>query len=722
MTEPGRYEFGDVRVDLRRMVVSVRGEPVALEPKSFDVLRYLIAHRDRLVGKDDLLNAVWGDAFVTPNVLTRAVAQLRRAIGDDAHNARYIETVATRGYRFVAPVTEGNGDGGAATPPEPESKPAAAETARSRPALRRAIVIALSSVVLALAFAGWWAARRPGDPSDPADRQRPFASPRRVTTRSGVNTWPALSPDGRAVAYVSDRTGDLEISVAGLVPGAREIAITSDGAQNMQPAWSPDGQWLAFHSRKRKGIWVVPATGGTPRQVVEFGSDPAWSPDSERLAFTSDAGGGASQSTVWTTRRDGSDRKAVTHVGEPPGGHRQPAWSHDGRGIAFVVTRGTWAAEIWIAPPDGSAPRRVAEQGRGGAEPQFAPDDRALYWGTPPTGESAGRLWRQALDPAGDPVGPPSDVLPLDGLLEGLSVARDGSLAFGLGTSDINLWAIDLRPDGTAAEPIRLTDDVIRNGRPDYSPDGRIAFSQHGPGRPFSTWLMDDDGTNREPLLADTPAGSPQWGGSERILVLRDTPVPMSFWWVDLATRRLTFSGISGTDIGAARTSPDGHTLAFHVIEPSGGINVWTQSLDGGPRRRVTSEKDAISYPAWSPDGRWLAVQIQRDDQTCVGVVSREGGPVEQLTFEKGQAFIHSWSPDGQRIAFAFERGGVWNLWAVHRRTRVQTQLTRFTSPSGYVRYPAWSPRGNRIVFERNIPQSSVWSARRSEPGPAGAR
>ena len=95
--------FGDVRVDMRRMASRVRGEPVALEPKSFDVLRYLIENRDRLVGKDDLLDAVWGDTFVTPNVLTRAVAQLRRAIGDDAHDARYIETVRGAGIASSPP-------------------------------------------------------------------------------------------------------------------------------------------------------------------------------------------------------------------------------------------------------------------------------------------------------------------------------------------------------------------------------------------------------------------------------------------------------------------------------------------------------------------------------------------------------------------------------------------------------------------------------------------
>jgi Tol biopolymer transport system component len=105
-------------------------------------------------------------------------------------------------------------------------------------------------------------------------------------------------------------------------------------------------------------------------------------------------------------------------------------------------------------------------------------------------------------------------------------------------------------------------------------------------------------------------------------------------------------------------------------------------------------------------------VEVKRQDQTHVGIVPREGGTVEQLTFEDGQSWAHSWSPDGERIAFAAERGGVWNVWSVSRRTRQAVPLTRFTSPGGYVRYPAWSPRGDRIVFERSIRASSVWTAR----------
>src|SRR5262245_27714975 len=98
------YQFDDVAVGLRTFSVSKGGAVVGLEPKAFQELVFLIENRDRVVEKDDLLNAVWKDAFVTPNTLTRVIAQLRKGLQDDAKDARYIATAPTRGYRFVAPV------------------------------------------------------------------------------------------------------------------------------------------------------------------------------------------------------------------------------------------------------------------------------------------------------------------------------------------------------------------------------------------------------------------------------------------------------------------------------------------------------------------------------------------------------------------------------------------------------------------------------------------
>lgn len=100
------YAFDDVRVDRAAMRVTKAGLPVTLEPKAFDVLLHLLDNRGMLVGKAQLLETVWSGTFVTENNLAHAVSQLRRALGDSARTARYIETVPRRGYRFIAPVIE----------------------------------------------------------------------------------------------------------------------------------------------------------------------------------------------------------------------------------------------------------------------------------------------------------------------------------------------------------------------------------------------------------------------------------------------------------------------------------------------------------------------------------------------------------------------------------------------------------------------------------------
>lgn len=141
-------------------------------------------------------------------------------------------------------------------------------------------------------------------------------------------------------------------------------------------------------------------------------------------------------------------------------------------------------------------------------------------------------------------------------------------------------------------------------------------------------------------------------------------------------------------------------------------LNVFTRGLDAGPPKQITRDAEAASYPAWSPDGRHLAVEVKRGSSTHLAVVAADGGPLEVLVNDRGQSWPHSWSPDGERIAFAGERDGVWNVWEVSRRTKIARPLTRFNSPVGYVRYPAWSPNGRRIVFERQSPKAGVWTLR----------
>jgi Tol biopolymer transport system component/DNA-binding winged helix-turn-helix (wHTH) protein len=709
-------EFGDVTVDLRRVEVRRAGEVVPLEPKSFDVLRHLVENRDRLVTKEELLEVVWRDTFVTPNVLTRAIAQLRKGLGDDAFEARYIETAARRGYRFIAAVgVNGNRD----------SHPVAAgirETAfegavRPRPARVRRVTLAVTSLtiagVLSAAAGLWLTARNRSGRVDEAT----FLTPRRLTTARDSYGFPAVSPDGHAVAYTSDRTGSTEIYVASLAPGSREVPITTDGGGNVEPAFSPDGQWLAYRSGKRRGIWVMPSTGGTPRQLSDFGSEPSWSPDNQTVVFTSRSGL-SSQALLFTVRLDGSAPVALTRLGSPPGGHLSPTWSHDGRWIAFRVGRHE-ANEVWIVEASGGEPRCLAMLTRF-SEPRFSPDDRAVYF-FGKTAEKNDCLMRVKLDGEGRADGDPGMVLSFQGDgAERLSIARNGTAVFLWNRLSVNLWAIDVDTDGTALPPRQLTfDNEAINRYPDYAPDGRIAYEQLAAGRPITAWVMDDDGQNKEPLSAGLPESlrAPQWDREgRRVLTLVEPGSEESpyFGWIDLATRQLTRVPIpsSGT-ANQPSLSPDGRQLAFHLVAPDGRVDVWVQGLDGSPPRRVTFDREAISYPRWSQDGRWLAVNLKRGEDAHVGVVSAEGGPVEQLTSGPGVRWAYTFSPDNDWVAFAggLEGGGAaWDVSIVSRRTKEVRQLTHFTT--GGARFPAWSPRGNRIVFSRPEATRHLWTMR----------
>jgi DNA-binding winged helix-turn-helix (wHTH) protein len=95
------YRFDDVVVDRATFRVHKGAETPSLAPRAFDLLIYLIEHADRVVDKHELLEHVWGEAFVSDNALTRAVKEIRQAIGDDADSPRYVQTVPKRGYRFI---------------------------------------------------------------------------------------------------------------------------------------------------------------------------------------------------------------------------------------------------------------------------------------------------------------------------------------------------------------------------------------------------------------------------------------------------------------------------------------------------------------------------------------------------------------------------------------------------------------------------------------------
>jgi TolB-like protein/DNA-binding winged helix-turn-helix (wHTH) protein len=153
-----RYQFDDVEIDLQSFRLFKAGQVVPVEPKALNLLSFLVANRGRLVERRELINAVWGDAFVTDHVLNRAIGQLRKLLEDDAKEPRYIETVPTLGYRFIADVEEipvATAESPSSTADEPQVATEIVSVRSSRSWRGAAVVLALTLLAVAGVVTLW---------------------------------------------------------------------------------------------------------------------------------------------------------------------------------------------------------------------------------------------------------------------------------------------------------------------------------------------------------------------------------------------------------------------------------------------------------------------------------------------------------------------------------------------------------------------------------------
>ena len=148
------YEFADFRLIPGEGQLLRDGEPVALTPKAFETLLFLVERRGHLVQKAELMDKVWADAFVEENAVSKCVWSIRSALGEDPKNPKFIQTIPKRGYRFVADVRVSNG--GEQMPEPPLSSPASSSFAASGPLERpvRSRTILISAVIIAVVVLG----------------------------------------------------------------------------------------------------------------------------------------------------------------------------------------------------------------------------------------------------------------------------------------------------------------------------------------------------------------------------------------------------------------------------------------------------------------------------------------------------------------------------------------------------------------------------------------
>jgi Tol biopolymer transport system component len=204
---------------------------------------------------------------------------------------------------------------------------------------------------------------------------------RLVHTRTNEE-WPTWSPDGSKIAFVSGepqwvkpgQRGDAaaELWVVG-ANGRGLKRLTRNAVRDAAPAWSPDGRSIAFTSNRggRNGIWIVPARGGTAQALRLAGGEPAWSPDGTQLAFAHRRPG-LSRETVdlYVADADGSGIRCLTH--EPVGVvSHHPSWSPDGRSIVYTSNRGGAHPSLWVIGANGQNTRQLTRAPMEDADPDW---------------------------------------------------------------------------------------------------------------------------------------------------------------------------------------------------------------------------------------------------------------------------------------------------------------------------------------------------------------
>ena len=312
--------------------VTFGGETTQVEPKIMQVLVALADHAGRVVTRDDLMARVWSGVFVTDDALNRAIRELRRLFDDDADTPRVIETIRKRGYRLIAavePIPDERASHVVVDPPAPA-------TGRGwipGPVSMGAMLVA--ALVLGAAMVWFGMGRRPV----PVEARVRFVP---LTADTGNETAPALSPSGR-LAYVARGSDGRAHLFATPRPDMAAVQITSGADRETAPAWSPDDRHIAFARLTSGGcdIWIADTDARDERRIAPCGTRDAqqmsWSPDGAELAITSGAGRpGAPSHIDLLTIATGATRALTV----PPPGHvgdDSPAFSPDGREIAFVT-------------------------------------------------------------------------------------------------------------------------------------------------------------------------------------------------------------------------------------------------------------------------------------------------------------------------------------------------------------------------------------------------
>jgi serine/threonine protein kinase/Tol biopolymer transport system component len=533
-------------------------------------------------------------------------------------------------------------------------------------------------------------------------------------TNTGKTRDAIISPDGRYVVHVIDDGGQQGLWV-------RQVA-TASNVQIVAPAetaylgltFSRDGEYVYYVTRDRNTpigkLYQIPVLGGTPRKLIEDVDSPVgFSPDQKQLAFIRNEG--STQSHLVVANADGSGEQKVATLKRPEAflfnQARGPAWSPDGKVIAFGIVRtdasGTYNNIAVVSASGGSLKEVTSTRWNYVRRAAWLADGAGLLMVAAETPANGGAQQVYYVSYPGGSVRRVTNDL---NNYYGMSLNADGSaFATVQGVTTANLWVAHA---GDAAAARQITsgankDDGILGVA--SAADGRIVYFSTAGGNP-DLWIIKPDGSDQRQLTSSAgtntfPAVSPD---GRYIAFVSSRTGTYLLWRMDIDGASLKELGEAGPYPPAF--SPDGRWVVYEGSVDYGLLKV---SIDGGESVRLSQTPSQL--PRVSPDGKLIAC-IYRETPGAryqLAILPSEGGqPVK--TFDIARTFDWtrrlSWSPDGAAIHYVDTRGGVSNIWSQPAEGGPPKQLTNFKSDLIFAF--DWSRDGKLLVLSRGTINSDV--------------
>lgn len=711
--------FGVFAVDRKTGELRRNGVKVRLQDQPLQILLTLLERPGEVVSRDDLRSRLWpDDTFVDfEHSINTAVRRLRDALGDSAENPRFVETVARRGYRFLAPVSGGLE---AAVP---------AQIHPGVPAHPPRLWWVLGAVTLAMlvgVIVGYHAAHSTSSPAINVSERRLTANAPELPVIDGV-----ISPDGKYLAF-TDPSGFY----------LRQVDTGETHAQNLQHgsnarprSWFPDGAHLlvtwAESPTEAESIWEVSLMGGTPRKLIAHGAWPSVSPDGSTIAYLAAATQFkyfALNKEIWLAHSDGGQPQKLMGGGDDVFG--PPAWSPDGKHLAFM--RGTFASGIPfircqleivdVATGESNILLSIA-----GLRPTvaWAPDGRLIYSRaeTVPN-QNDSNLWAIRVDRDGRVLGNPTRLTHGTGETSAVSITTDGKrLAFFRQAFEPDVYVADLEANGTRLSELqRLTLDERADYPYSWTPDNKAVIFTSDRNGPFNIFRQGVHDAEPEVMIrSQEDLSVPRLSPDGKSIIYIITPsndasastnsqlmrAPLAGGPPQLVLKAPTISNqqcaqLPSTVCIFSRYEP-GHEQLFY-FDPEKGLG---EEIKKAEIRSINAYDFNWSL---SPDGKWLATARREGVRENPSIqISPLGDGEEKSIPVPGWAGVGSidWAADSKSIwATGYNSGGGKTLINVSLTGRVRPLLTETKMAMGWA-IP--SPDGKHLAIWKAHGDSNVW-------------